>query len=140
MSRELTGPALIIKWVGIPVGLALLGYFVIGPRYGAEIQTNLAKAEKSVTGSKPAPPPPDTPTDDSNTVPQTAAPTQVATTGPEMEVTARPLTKPRRKIRKHKPKAETIVVDPGSDATPVQPVAPEGGDSPTTTGGDGQGG
>lgn len=88
----------LIKWLVIPVGLAAIGFFVVGPQIGQN-ETKSDMAPGANTGA----PPPET-DGGRNRISE-----------PEVEVTARPAGR-RRSIR---PPARTVT--PASAPTPAEP-------------------
>jgi len=106
MGSRLTPLGLIVKWVVAPVGLALVGYYVVGPRLGKTTQAPESTAPESQTA---APSQTDSPavTEVKNDKPSGPPPVDDAVktkpAAPNVEVTVRP--------------ANASPADPGSDAS-----------------------
>ena len=135
MARELTPAALFFKWFAVPLAVAAFGYFVAGPRYGGPVQNELQQSQtKSVDENAEAKA---NGSNDSKENPKVNK-----RTGPEIEVTAKPVSRRTSSHRQEtkKPKKAPVAVDPGSDAIPVQPVQPvppeKDDSSPGTSGND----
>ena len=43
MARKLSPLGLIFKWVGVPVGFCVVGYFLVGPRIGSSVSPQIRK-------------------------------------------------------------------------------------------------
>lgn len=138
MARELNSAALFLKWLVIPVALGAVGFYIVGPRFGGQVQHSLdetlkssAEPAESHAAPKDAVDDSSSPRDDSTD--SKSSPREVATTegGPEIEVTARPVRRIRpQRRRRPKPKPKVQVVDEGSDAA-VAPPAPDATPAPT---------
>ena len=116
MARELSTAGLWLKWLIAPLALVALGFFVIGPRFGGQMQAMVESSQSpkpsgDVARTDAAPP---------------SAPSAVtaASSGPEIEVTAKPVSRRTRRSApvKPKPKPKPVEVDPASDATPFTPL------------------
>lgn len=115
MSRKQSGSVakFLLKWLVIPVGLAAIGFFVIGPRLGEQ---GLKSAPTPESQSAPAP------TDE----PATNRPSKLGE--PEVEVTARPISRrrtPRRSTRRPTPPPEEAPTPGAPDESPSRD--PDGG-------------
>ncbi len=132
MSRELTPTARVFKWFFIPLAVAAFGFFVVGPRYGGQVQGGHGKSQSKASEDK-------ADADGGEAVESRGEANVAPGPGPEIEVTAKPVAK-RSSAPRHspkKPKKIAPVVDPGSDAIPVPPDSPDTGDaSPGTSGND----
>lgn len=130
-----------MKWIVVPLGLAALGYFVLGPRIGGASSQETGTQVESPSNDQLARIPP---SDQEGATQVRGSRGRGASAGPEIEVSAEPstATEPKRKkrlarrvVRKPVVQPAPVVTDAGSDAT-VAPLPPDDPSAPEPKTGD----
>lgn len=140
MATRPTPAFLFAKWLLVPTGLAAIGYFLIAPHLGEGAAETLRSAghklQAKISAPAPSNPPQEDPVTDepplTKTAPKPATDAKPAIpatkpevkpsgdSGPELEISSKPIEAPRRK-RRHKPKpaeeAPATPTDDGSNGT-----------------------